>query len=177
MRSFYNTYIRGKSVNQLIAVNALVFVLVNVIQAISSLSIVRQLAAPAAWNELILKPWTLLTHMFTHENVGHLFFNMLVLFFMGQFFLQLQNAKRLIILYFGAGLMGYLLFSLAFGFGEEGSQFHSVIGASAAAMGLVVTNAVLRPMQPIHLFGVFKMYLWICLVSKRGSTVVVMSAI
>jgi membrane associated rhomboid family serine protease len=159
MRSFYLTHIRGQRVNQFIAINALVFLVINAFQWGFKLDAVYWLSAPASPSELLLKPWTLLTHMFTHQNFGHLFFNMLVLYFMGQFFLQLQNAQRFTALYLGAGLSGYAMFVIAFGFGGRANFHHEVIGASAAAMGLVIATAVLRPLQPIHLFGVFRMEL------------------
>jgi membrane associated rhomboid family serine protease len=159
MRSFYLTHIKGQRVNQCIAINALVFLAINVLEWVSKLDAVYWLSAPAAPSELLRKPWTLVTHMFTHQNFGHLFFNMLVLYFMGQFFLQLQNAYRFTMLYIGAGLSGYALFVVAFGLGDRAHLHHEVIGASAAAMGLVIATAVLRPLQPIHLFGVFRMEL------------------
>jgi membrane associated rhomboid family serine protease len=164
MRSFYLQYIKNNRLHQLIAVNVIVFLLVNLLDLFSNWSlghgggVVHWLAGPARLGVLILKPWTVLTHMFTHENLGHLFFNMLVLYFMGSFFTQIQGAKKLTWLYLLAGLSGYLFFMLVFGLTGDG-QPHAVIGASAAAMGIVVATAVLRPLQPIHLFGVVRMEL------------------
>jgi membrane associated rhomboid family serine protease len=164
MRSFYLQYIKNNRLHQLIAVNVIVFLLVNILDLFSlwvsdhGTGLVHWLAGPSRIGTLVLKPWTLLTHMFTHENFGHLFFNLLVLYFMGSFFVQIQGAKKLTWLYILAGLCGYLFFVLVFGL-MGSSQQHAVIGASAATMGIVVATAVMRPLQPIHLFGVVRIEL------------------
>lgn len=164
MNAFYQTYIRGNRLNQLIAINVVVFVLVNVLELIH-IYLSPWLAASSSLRVVLSRPWTLLTHMFTHASVGHILFNMLALFFMGQFFLQMQSARRLTNLYLISGLGGYFLFVLFFGVFSDSLVSRSVVGASAAVMGIVVASAVLRPLQPIHLFGVIRMELrWLALI-------------
>lgn len=164
MNTFYTTYIKGQRLNELIAINVAVFVVVNVVELIG-LRLTPWLAASDSLWLLLKRPWTIVTHMFTHASVGHILFNMLALFFMGQFFLQMQSARRLTTLYLAAGLGGYLLFLLFFAIFRNGPIAHSVVGASAAVMGIVVASAVLRPLQPIHLFGIIRMELrWLALI-------------
>lgn len=164
MNAFYQTYIRGNRLNQLIAINVVVFVVINLLEQIF-FDPSPWLAAPNSPRALMLRPWTLITHMFTHASVGHILFNMLALYFMGQFFLQIQSARRLTILYVLAGLGGYFLFFLFFGVFTPSLINRSVVGASAAVMGIVVASAVLRPTQPIHLFGIIRMELrWMALI-------------
>lgn len=164
MNAYYQTYIKGNRLNQLIAINVAVFVLVNVLELIH-IHLSPWLAASSSLRVLLYRPWTLLTHMFTHASVGHILFNMLALFFMGQFFLQMQSARRLTNLYLISGLGGYFLFVLFFGVFSDSLVIRSVVGASAAVMGIVVASAVLRPLQPIHLFGIIRMELrWLAVI-------------
>jgi membrane associated rhomboid family serine protease len=158
MNTFYHTYIKGNRLNQIIAINVAVFALIGVAE-MCGLKLENWFAASNVLGWMLHRPWTVITHMFTHANVGHILFNMMALYFMGQFFLQLQSVKRFTILYFVSGLGGYLLFFLFFGLFGSPNEFHFVVGASAAVMGVVVASAVLKPLQPIALFGIIRMEL------------------
>ncbi|MEN9639253.1 MAG: hypothetical protein RLZZ262_1121 [Bacteroidota bacterium] len=164
MNTFYHTYIKGNRLNQIIAINVAVFIVGSVLGWFG-LYVIPYLAASNILEWMLDRPWALVTHMFTHAGVGHIVFNMLSLYFMGQFFLQLQTTKRFTILYFLSGIGGYLLFTLYYGIIDQENEIQSVVGASAAVMGVVVASAVLRPLYPIALFGVIRMELrWMAVI-------------
>ena len=123
-------------------------------------------------NYLALKPldilqgknlWTLVTSMFVHANLFHLFANMLSLMFLGTFLERLIGSKRFLKLYLAAGLLGSILFILLFvlfqdprmillsvfaGGAKEGIV---AVGASGAIFGIAGMLAVLTPKLPIYI--------------------------
>ncbi|MFC1990767.1 rhomboid family intramembrane serine protease, partial [Chloroflexota bacterium] len=58
------------------------------------------------------QPWTIVTNMFVHAGFGHFFGNMLTLFFFGMYLSRLIGDKKLLIVYFGGGLLGNILYLL-----------------------------------------------------------------
>jgi membrane associated rhomboid family serine protease len=58
------------------------------------------------------RSWQIVTHMFMHGSVMHIVFNMLTLYSFGPVLEQVLGQKKFIILYFAAGLGGFLLYNL-----------------------------------------------------------------
>src|SRR5688572_7977565 len=54
----------------------------------------------------LTRPWTILTYMFLHAGVGHLFFNMLGLFFFGPRLEVRLGGRDFLWLYFLGGIGG-----------------------------------------------------------------------
>ncbi|HAN78485.1 MAG TPA: rhomboid family intramembrane serine protease, partial [Bacteroidales bacterium] len=78
---------------KLIVINTVIFVAVNLIDTFfyffnSEFSIINWLAVPASFSELIIKPYTIITYMFLHEDVLHILFNMMWLYVFGKIFLE-----------------------------------------------------------------------------------------
>lgn len=59
------------------------------------------------------QPWQIITHMFMHGGIGHLFFNMFALWMFGSPVEQVLGSKRFLFIYFSAGL-GAVLFQLGY---------------------------------------------------------------
>ena len=99
--------------------------------------------------------WTLVTYGFLHDSVMgsgllHILFNMLVIFFMGRNLEPLLGTKKFLILYFSCILAGGA-FWLLFHMGSPGF----VVGASAAAVGLLICFCCMFPDQPMTFFAFF----------------------
>lgn len=94
------------------------------------------------------KPYQLVTHMFMHGSQGHLFMNMLALFFLGPYVEQYTGSKKFLILYLLCGL-GATLTSIGVDYYQfyfnDVREFGSVVGASGAIMGVVMAFVVLFP--------------------------------
>ncbi len=103
--------------------------------------------------KLITRPWTLITYMFTHQNVLHILFNMLWLFWFGKIFLQYLTEKQLLSTYLLGGLAGAVLYLLLLNLmpwlGDNLSS--SMLGASAAVMAVVIAIAFYVPDFTIYL--------------------------
>ena len=69
---------------------------------------------PSSFLGILEKPWTLVSYAFFHASFSHLFFNMVMLYFGGQLFLNLFNAKRFLNVYFLGLITGGLVFLLSY---------------------------------------------------------------
>ncbi|MGY5354247.1 rhomboid family intramembrane serine protease [Wenyingzhuangia sp. IMCC45467] len=58
------------------------------------------------------KPWQLVTSMFMHGSFGHIFFNMLALYFFGTPMVQLWGKNKFLFFYFSAGIGASLIYLL-----------------------------------------------------------------
>src|SRR3979409_2417919 len=95
-RKNLNSYISiSDTLQRLLLINICFFLIVRIINAISGLFlhpildfsfVSYYLAVPASVVTLLSKPWTLLTYMFFHWDIMHIFFNMLWLYWMGKIF-------------------------------------------------------------------------------------------
>ncbi|GEM_PF-296863 len=105
------------------------------------------------------KVWTILTSMFLHLALFHLFANMISLFFLGNLSEKILGKKRFLIFYLASGIFAglfYIALSYLFGSTELGARIvggYSIpaIGASGAIFGLVGVLAVLIPKNRIYL--------------------------
>ena len=91
--------------------------------------------------------------MFVHEQLWHLLFNMLWLYWFGRIFLQYFTGRTLGSLYVLGGLGGAMLYVVAFNtvpyFIVMGDSL--MIGASAAVMAVVMGAAFYRPNVRLNL--------------------------
>ena len=94
-----------------------------------------------------LRPWTLVTYMFLHADLWHLFFNMLALFFFGPRLEGRLGGARFLWLYLLSGFVAVLL-SLIF------TPFARIIGASGAVFGVLIGFARYWPRERIYIWGV-----------------------
>jgi membrane associated rhomboid family serine protease len=126
-------------VQRLIILNVAVFVLQNIYDPLTTYLAFM----PAA---VLQRPWTIVTYMFAHGGFGHIFMNMLGLFFFGPPLEARWGSNEFLKYYFICGLGGAALSFLPF-------AFHSwMIGASAAVFGVMIAFAINWPDAPIYLY-------------------------
>ncbi|NBU62085.1 MAG: hypothetical protein EBS26_04225, partial [Bacteroidia bacterium] len=70
----------------IISINALIFLSCNILTSIGLPSITEHLALSFSFIVLLHHPWTLLSFMFTHVSVGHVFWNMILFYMNLRFF-------------------------------------------------------------------------------------------
>jgi len=98
----------------------------------------------------LFQPFQLVTNMFMHDGFGHIFFNMLMLFFFGSLVEDAMGSKRFLIFYLATGfgaLATYYLMAFATGPSLGGS----VLGASGASYGVLLAYAYIAPDRQIQL--------------------------
>jgi len=132
-------------VKRIIAVNAVMFVVVNWIQAIPLTAAVQYLGFNVS--EALREPWTIISYMFVHAGFLHVFLNMLMLFFFGPPLEERWGGKAFIKYYVICGIGG-ALFTLVFGGG-------TIIGASGAVFGVMLAYALNWPDSLIWIQAIF----------------------
>ena len=90
--------------------------------------------------------WQPLTYMFLHADFWHIFFNMLMTWFLGNTMESVWGGRRFLKYYIACGLGG-AAFSAIFTFNGP-----PVIGASAAVFGLYLAYAMMFPDNTIYLY-------------------------
>jgi membrane associated rhomboid family serine protease len=93
--------------------------------------------------------WTPLTYMFLHGGLMHLFMNMLWLFVFGPDVERLLGTRQFIRFYVACGALGVLA---TVGPYLLGGPSATVIGASGAAMGVLVAFAMIDPQRQFFMF-------------------------
>ena len=155
---FKNAFQRYNNAHvQLIIVNVVIFVALAVVLVFSrALQVPKvfdftyeQVAIPAMIGEFLQRPWTALTYAFMHDldDILHILFNMLFLYWFGKLFVEYLGSDKLIALYVLGALAGAVLYLLVYNtipFYIERNNT-AMIGASAAVYAIVVATATLLP--------------------------------
>ncbi|VVB57971.1 Rhomboid family protein [Candidatus Anstonella stagnisolia] len=95
-------------------------------------------------------PWQLVTSMFLHGSLTHIFFNGFTLIMFGPLLEQLIGGRKFLEVYFGTGILGGLLYLAGIYFGITAPL--PALGASGALMGVLGTLAVLRPNMQLYVW-------------------------
>ncbi len=92
-------------------------------------------------------PWTIVTYMFAHGGLGHIFFNMLALYFFGPRVEDRLGSRRFITMYLLSGLAGAALSMVM-------APRSGIVGASAAIFGVMLAFAWYWPRERILIWGI-----------------------
>ena len=129
------------------------------------------------------QPWQVITHMFMHAGLGHLFFNMFALFMFGSQLERVWGPKRFLNYYLACGLGAFFLHEVVVGYGfysdfgtwfprigelypnlgysarlaQSLKMFVPVVGASGAVYGLLLGFGMLFPNTRLDV-GFFAIY-------------------
>jgi len=154
----YKVFRSGNPVFFYIGVNTIVFVAVALFgvtyflagnTSIRFIDYVREyFAFPAALPKIPLRFYTLITYQFFHEDIFHILFNMLWLFWMGNIFVDFLKPRQFHFVYLSGGIMGAVFFALAYNLfpAFTGSVYAAtIIGSSASVMALAVAVTTLLP--------------------------------
>jgi membrane associated rhomboid family serine protease len=159
----------GSNLTRLIYINVVVFIVISIGSIIGYLlkneglavTILNLLSVPSSLNSLLLRPWTIITYMFTHKDILHILFNMLWLYWFGMIFLEYLDQKKLVAVYLLGGVSGAIVYIISFNVFPVFADIVSesvAIGASASVMAIVIAAAVYVPDYQVNLlfFGRIK---------------------
>lgn len=151
------TFQSGHMVSKLIIINVaifLFFLIVGIFLKGTSPEtyqwLFNNLAISSEGITVLLKPWTLITHMFFHEGLWHLAWNMLLLYWFGQIVGDFIGDNRILPLYIMGGLAGISLYYLTAKLGWIGAS--TALGASGAVMAIISASAFISPNYEMRLF-------------------------
>jgi membrane associated rhomboid family serine protease len=133
--SFLNT-----AVGRIIVITVGAFFLQNLVPAVNQyLALTPRLAVQH------FQVWQFATYMFMHANFWHLFFNLLMLYFLGTMIEGVWGPTRFMRYYLVCGIGGGVLHALL--------QYNaSVVGASGAVFGLYFAAAMLFPDEYLYIY-------------------------
>lgn len=116
------------------------------------------LALHSNLNDFMMTPWTIFTYFFTHADIGsdvfHIIFNMLWLWWFGEFFLRYHTGRQFLSVYLLGGLFSGAFFLLVynlFPYFSIDRHYTSVVGASGAIFALIVAVAMRSPNETLYL--------------------------
>lgn len=126
--------------------------------------IMTWLRLPADPAKLLMRPWTLVTSLFTHISVWQVFTNMVWLWCFGTFMQHLAGHQRILPLYIFGGIVGNLFYVAAMQFIPS---FHALngteywLGAAGSIMAIAVGVTAIAPRYRIFPLLAGGISLWI----------------
>lgn len=120
---------------------------------INSKSYIELFLLSPEFNNLIIKPWTVVTYSFIHDGFFHLFWNMLLLYYISRMILNLFSSSTFINIYFLGVIIGGIFFLLSYSFFPVfKGDFSSMGGSSAGVMAAIIFMCAYSPENEIRLF-------------------------
>lgn len=113
-----------------------------------NMDILSLFVMPASLDSLLSKPWTIITHMFTHDNFWKVFTNMLWLWCFGYILQGTNGTKKIIPVFIYGALSGALAFLLAYNFIpslQSQLPVANALGASSGVMAIAIVSTLLSP--------------------------------
>lgn len=151
----------GNTLTMLIAVSLVMFVGLKFMQAIWYYRFPKEIAEssyisnvlgwfvlPADGAKFLYKPWTLITHVFVHDNVWKVFANMLWLWTFGYILQDLTGNRKIIPLFIYGAVGGAIAFILAYNYLPSlklAMPLATLYGAPAGVMAIAVATTLLSP--------------------------------
>lgn len=104
--------------------------------------------------------YQLITYMFMHGNLEHIFFNMFALWMFGRVIENVWGPKRFLFYYISCGigagliqeLVQYISFQYQLGEGVQIIEMASTVGASGAIYGILLAFGMIFPNERIFIF-------------------------
>lgn len=150
----------GNTTIRLIWINVGVFVVLGLIRLLGFLfgintpfqKIVEGLALPSSLKDLMWQPWSLITHLFLHIVLWHIFMNMLVLYWFGNILSDFVTQRRILPVYILGGLAGAVAVLLSYALFPVFRNSDAIAyGASASVMAILTCMAAISPNYTLHL--------------------------
>ena len=155
----------GNPVTRLIIINIAVFLLISLLKIIYEAtgennsygllikSLVQSISFPLSLKTFLYTPWSIITSIFSHGEVLHIFWNMIALYWFGKILSDYTSEKKIIPLYILGGISGsvltFILVNTIPAFHLYRSEF--IIGASASVTAIIIAAATLVPNVKINL--------------------------
>lgn len=143
--NIYQNYLQRSIVEKIIILNVAIFVLTYLFNTLSFLFnvdgnfIMTWFSLKPDFELLLYRPWTIITYGFLHAGFFHILFNMMVLYYFGNLFLDFFNSRQFLAYLILGIISGGLIYILSYNFlpGLQ-TQQSLLVGASAGVMAVVI---------------------------------------
>lgn len=132
-------------IKKLIIINVIIFFAIKISPPEFAMLLPMQ-----SFNSQGFYPSQLVTSMFTHFDLTHIFFNMLGLLFLGPLIEMTVGPKKTLITYLLGGLISCVIYLIYYSFIVNQGGFF-LLGASGSVFALLVLCATYHPNQTIQL--------------------------
>lgn len=146
---------KANIVEKIIYVNVVLFL----ITVLFNNFIIEWFALPAGVDSFLYKPWTLISYSFIHERLIHILANLLILYYIGNLFLDFHTKKQFLNFYFLGAFFGAVVFLSYYYITEKIGP--PLGGASAAVTTVFVAIATKIPRYAIRLRFIGSVELWV----------------
>lgn len=152
-------YQYGGTVTRIIVVNCAIFVAINLVKLVLWMTgqgdsfgdfLTWIIFNKSAYFDLT-HPWVVVSHMFSHESFGHLFWNMVMLSIISDAATDMLHQRRILPVYLLSGFVGAFFYWVAANY-TSFELAESMLGASAAIMGLLFATAIVAPDYRVYLW-------------------------
>lgn len=153
-------YRTASVVEKIIYVNVLLFLIASIFRKLFT----HWVGLPTTFEELILKPWTLVSYGFVHLRLPHILSNLLILYYVGNLFLLHIGKQYFINLYFSgiiAGALGFICYHEFFNPYFSSQSTEILIGASAGVSAIFATLITRMPQFELRLRFIGGVKLWV----------------
>ena len=118
----------------------------------SNFSIISWFELTSDLKKIIFKPWSIISYSFFHSGFFHLFWNMIILLYSGQIFLNLFPNKMFLSTYFVGVIFGGIIFIFCYNiFPVFFNSYSTMIGSSAGVMAILIFICVYSPNYEIRI--------------------------
>ena len=118
----------------------------------SNFSIISWFELSSDLKKIIFKPWSIISYSFFHSGFFHLFWNMIILLYSGQIFLNLFPNKMFLSTYFVGVIFGGIIFVFCYNvFPVFFNSYSIMIGSSAGVMAILIFICVYSPNYEIRI--------------------------
>ncbi|MFC2033893.1 rhomboid family intramembrane serine protease [Chloroflexota bacterium] len=106
-----------------------------------------------------IRPWTIITNIFVHADIWHIFTNMIALYFFGSYVIRLVGERNFLIVYFIGGLLGNIFYWLIL------TPPYVAVGASGAIFALGGALTMMRPKLTVFVIPIpVPLPLWVVVI-------------
>lgn len=161
------------AVKWLLIINTAVFILSFLIDPLAKFFL-RWFSVHPATVGTSLQLWRLVTYQFLHDinDFGHIFWNMLILYFFGTMLERHWGSRKFLTFYLICGAMGGVLYPVLALAGWL--DVRPLVGASGAILGIIAAGAVLFPNMRVYFFGTFPVRLVVIALALAGYSILIL---
>ncbi len=167
IQNIQHRFKKGSIVEKLIYINTGVYILALFFEVVKGLYksdtnfLITWFSLSADTSTLLTTPWTLLSYGFLHVDFLHILFNLIVLFFIGNLFIEYFTQKQLLQFYVLGTLFGGLLFIASYNyFPLFTNKSPMLIGASAGVSAIFIGIATYMPNYQLKIRFIGFVKLW-----------------
>tara|TARA_B100001027_G_scaffold167959_1_gene119711 strand:- start:3038 stop:3838 length:801 start_codon:yes stop_codon:yes gene_type:complete len=154
----YKYFINQPTFKKIIIINIIIFLLPLVSNTflflfnLKQINVIKYFDLHPNFDQIIMSPWTIISYSFFHLDFFHIFWNMLILYLVSDYFLSFLNNKKFLEIYFYGAVSGGLLFIFSYNiFPAFENSFSPLIGSSAAVYSLLIFVCSYYPNTSINL--------------------------